>query len=96
MSKMSYNEKSDIWSLGCLLYELCALHPPFLAMDQRSLAVKIRDGRFKPIPSHFSSELSEFIKWMLQVDVSFAFCSMHTLFFCSLSTIHHHRLESIN
>ncbi|XP_065051894.1 serine/threonine-protein kinase Nek2-like [Rhopilema esculentum] len=68
VSKMSYNEKSDIWSLGCLLYELCALHPPFLAMDQRSLAVKIRDGRFKPIPNHFSDELGEFIKWMLQVE----------------------------
>lgn len=67
---MSYNEKSDIWSLGCLLYELCALHPPFLAMDQRSLAVKIRDGRFKPIPTHYSEELGEFIRWMLQVNVS--------------------------
>eukprot|EP00794_Sanderia_malayensis_P017711 gene17711-19480_t len=67
VSKMLYNEKSDIWSLGCLLYELCALHPPFLAMDQRMLAVKIRDGKFKPIPGHFSDELREFIKWMLQV-----------------------------
>ena len=67
---MSYNEKSDIWSLGCLLYELCALHPPFLAMDQHSLAIKIRDGRFKSLPSYFSEELGEFIKWMLQVNVS--------------------------
>ena len=66
---MSYNEKSDIWSLGCLLYELCALHPPFLAMDQRSLMVKIRDGKYKKIPSQFSEELGEFIKWMLQVEV---------------------------
>ena len=71
VSKMSYNEKSDIWSLGCLLYELCALHPPFLAMDQHSLAIKIRDGKFKPLPSHFSEELGEFIKWMLQVNVSY-------------------------
>ena len=70
VSNMSYNEKSDIWSLGCLLYELCALHPPFLAMDQHSLALKIRDGKFKPLPNYFSEELGEFINWMLQVNVS--------------------------
>lgn len=68
---MSYNEKSDIWSLGCLLYELCALSPPFTAMNQRSLEAKIKIGRFHPIPnSHFSSSLNKVISSMLQVNVS--------------------------
>ena len=45
MSGKEYNEKSDLWSLGCLIYELCALHPPFQASSQKELAVKIQQGR---------------------------------------------------
>ncbi|XP_017651523.1 serine/threonine-protein kinase Nek2 isoform X2 [Nannospalax galili] len=67
MSRMSYNEKSDIWSLGCLLYELCALMPPFTAFNQKELAGKIRDGKFRRIPYRYSDELNDIITRMLNL-----------------------------
>ena len=70
MNKESYNEKSDIWSLGCLVYELCSLSPPFTAMNQRTLEAKIRIGKFRPIPEQYSPDLSEVVNSMLKVNVS--------------------------
>ncbi|NXJ42754.1 NEK2 kinase, partial [Ciconia maguari] len=67
MNHMSYNEKSDIWSLGCLLYELCALLPPFRAYNQKELAEKIREGKFRRIPYRYSEQLNELLKEMLNV-----------------------------
>eukprot|EP00074_Homo_sapiens_P056867 XP_005273204.1 serine/threonine-protein kinase Nek2 isoform X1 [Homo sapiens] len=67
MNRMSYNEKSDIWSLGCLLYELCALMPPFTAFSQKELAGKIREGKFRRIPYRYSDELNEIITRMLNL-----------------------------
>ncbi|XP_055966763.1 serine/threonine-protein kinase Nek2 [Sorex fumeus] len=67
MSRMSYNEKSDIWSLGCLLYELCALMPPFTAFNQKELAGKIREGKFRRIPYRYSEELNSLIARMLHL-----------------------------
>ncbi|XP_045694552.1 serine/threonine-protein kinase Nek2 isoform X2 [Phyllostomus hastatus] len=67
MSRMSYNEKSDIWSLGCLLYELCALMPPFTAFNQKELAGKIREGKFRRIPYRYSDELNDIITRMLNL-----------------------------
>ncbi|NXE25950.1 NEK2 kinase, partial [Ardeotis kori] len=67
MNHMSYNEKSDIWSLGCLLYELCALLPPFRAYNQKELAEKIREGKFRRIPYRYSDQLNELLKDMLNV-----------------------------
>ncbi|XP_057679164.1 serine/threonine-protein kinase Nek2 [Corythoichthys intestinalis] len=67
MNQMSYNEKSDIWSLGCLLYELCALSPPFTAYNQKELAIKIREGKFNRIPHRYSEELNILLRKMLNL-----------------------------
>ncbi|XP_070577518.1 serine/threonine-protein kinase Nek2-like [Ptychodera flava] len=65
---LSYNDKSDIWSLGCLLYELCALSPPFTALNQKELSVKIREGKFRRIPAQYSDELSDVLSSMLKTN----------------------------
>jgi len=65
-----YNEKSDIWSLGCVIYELCNLHPPFQAANHLQLAMKIKDGKFNAVNAKYSSELRNVIERMLTVDVN--------------------------
>lgn len=62
-----YNEQSDVWALGCLVYEMAALHPPFRASNQLALAVRIRQGKYPSLPSHYSSDLRKAVKLMLRV-----------------------------
>ena len=65
---MKYNEKSDIWSLGCFLYELATFNPPFNATNQLSLALKIKSGNVANIPSIYSQELSSVIMCLMRVN----------------------------
>ena len=46
--------KSDVWSMGCVLYEMAALEPPFKAQDLQGLYKKVIKGKFNPIPSNYS------------------------------------------
>ncbi|NXJ97557.1 NEK3 kinase, partial [Corythaixoides concolor] len=63
---MPYNNKSDIWSLGCILYELCTLRHPFQANSWKHLILKICKGSYIPLPSHYSYELHYLIKQMFK------------------------------
>jgi NIMA (never in mitosis gene a)-related kinase len=49
-----YNSKTDIWSLGVMLYEMCCLKPPFDGPNLHMLAMKIVRGAFTPIPGTYS------------------------------------------
>lgn len=63
-----YTLRSDIWALGCIMYELCQKEPPFNARTHIQLIQKIRDGKFAPLPDIYSSELKSAIGSCLRVN----------------------------
>nr|XP_048703634.1 serine/threonine-protein kinase Nek1 isoform X5 [Caretta caretta] len=52
-----YNNKSDIWALGCVLYEMCTLKHAFEAGNMKNLVLKIISGSFPPVSLHYSYDL---------------------------------------
>ncbi|GLC38425.1 hypothetical protein PLESTB_001579500 [Pleodorina starrii] len=63
-----YNQKSDIWSLGCVLYELATLKHAFEGPNMRALISKIIKGSYTPMPATRSRELRELCDRMLTLD----------------------------
>ena len=63
-----YNKKSDIWSLGCILYELATLKHAFNGRSLPALVMKILRGNYPPIPEHYSQNLKNLIAAMLQLN----------------------------
>ncbi|XP_054648413.1 NIMA-related kinase 12 [Dunckerocampus dactyliophorus] len=63
-----YSSKCDIWALGCLLYELCALRPPFAASNLLSLFYKITKGEYDPLPELYSQNVTSLMHRMLCIE----------------------------
>ena len=63
-----YTLHSDIWSLGCVIYELCARTQPFNAKTHFHLIQKIKEGRIDPLPSIYSQDLHNVVKSCLNVN----------------------------
>ncbi|KAG3293128.1 NIMA related kinase 5 [Ictidomys tridecemlineatus] len=62
-----YNNKTDIWSLGCVLYELCTLKHPFEGSNLHQLVLKICQAHFAPISPRFSRDLRSLIPQLFKV-----------------------------
>ena len=65
-----YDSKSDIWSLGCVLYEAVTLKPPFMADSMATLYKRVLKGNYPRIKSEYSKDLSNMIRWLLQVNAN--------------------------
>lgn len=68
INEAQYNEKTDIWSCGCVLYEMVALRPPFEASNHLALATKIIQGKIERIPERYSEDLQIVIEQMLSTE----------------------------
>lgn len=60
-----YDSKSDIWSLGCVLYEAVTLKPPFRAEDMANLYKKVLKGIYPKVPTGYSDDLTQTISALI-------------------------------
>ncbi|XP_071176818.1 serine/threonine-protein kinase Nek11-like [Mytilus edulis] len=63
-----YNSKSDVWSIGCILYEMCTLCHAFDGKSLMAVMYKIVEGDPPKLPDTYSSEISRLLNIMLQRD----------------------------
>lgn len=60
-----YDQKSDVWSLGCLLYEMCSLKHAFNGKSLPALILKIMRGRYPPLPDIYSPQMVALVDSLL-------------------------------
>ncbi|NXY87138.1 NEK11 kinase, partial [Alcedo cyanopectus] len=70
LKHQGYNTKSDIWSLGCVLYEMCCMNHAFTGHNFLSVVLKIVEGDTPSLPDRYSSNLNAVLGSMLNKDPS--------------------------
>ena len=66
-----YDEKSDIWALGCIVYEMACLQKTFEGSNLPALVNKIMRGQFAPIRGDYTPQFKQLVRDLLQKDPEF-------------------------
>ena len=67
-SGTKYNFKTDIWMIGCVLYELSSLKKPFEGENLHILIQNILNKDILPLPKHYSDNLKKIVNLLLKKD----------------------------
>ncbi|XP_044150708.1 serine/threonine-protein kinase Nek11 [Bufo gargarizans] len=65
-----YDSKSDIWSVGCILHEMCCLEHAFTGYSFLAVVLKIVEGPTPSLPDRYSGDLNLLMNRMLSKDPS--------------------------
>ena len=56
-----YSYTSDVWALGCVMYEICCFRTAFDAQSFQGLAIKILKGTYPPLTQKYSKPMRDII-----------------------------------
>uniref|UniRef100_A0A8C7ES21 Protein kinase domain-containing protein n=1 Tax=Neovison vison TaxID=452646 RepID=A0A8C7ES21_NEOVI len=64
INESGYGRKSDIWSIGCTVFEMATGKPPLASMDRMAAMFYIgaHRGLMPPLPEHFSENAADFVR----------------------------------
>ncbi|XP_049628941.1 mitogen-activated protein kinase kinase kinase 19 isoform X2 [Suncus etruscus] len=70
INESGYGRKSDIWSIGCTVFEMATGKPPLASMDRMAAMFYIgaHRGLMPPLPEHFSKDAADFVHVCLTRD----------------------------
>lgn len=60
-----YDSKTDVWSLGCILYEMISLKKPFQGENPQQLFVNVVNGKYQKLPKAYSGNIRDLVANML-------------------------------